>query len=222
MTDMNSFYKQFIREEFDGEGNLKNLELTLKEDFNFGYDVIDEIAKAYPDKKMLHWVNDHGGEKIFTYEDMRRLTNQCANMMLAHGVKKGDMLLAVLKRHYEFWILAYGLIKIGCVLIPATSQLMPKDYIYRFNAAGVKYVCATYFDEVADRIDEACKTYDGIKEKFICRGQKDGWTDFMEELSKYPDTLEKQPLTKHDYMLAYCADDHANDMICLVLFRPNL
>ncbi|MBR1863590.1 MAG: AMP-binding protein [Ruminococcus sp.] len=197
------FYEQFIEEGFDDKGQLCSFSLKLKEDFNFGYDVIDELARRCPHKKMLHWVNDHGGDVEFDYEQMSRLTNKCANMLLDHGVKKGDMVLAVLKRHYEFWILAYGLIKIGAVLIPATSQLMPKDYIYRFNAAGVKYICATYFDEVADRIDTACGKYDGIKEKFICRGKKDGWTDFMEELEKYPDTLERQEVSKDDYMLAY-------------------
>ncbi len=200
---MKDFYKQFVNEELDEKGTLKSFELRLKDDFNFGYDVIDELARLYPEKNVLHWVNDHGGDKRFNFRQMSQLSNKCANMMLDHGVKKGDMVLVVLKRHYEFWILAYGLIKIGAVLIPATSQLMPKDYIYRFNAASVSYVVATYFDEVADRIDIACEKYDGIKEKFITRGQKDGWTDFMAELEKYPDTLERQPLTKDDYMLAY-------------------
>ena len=197
------FYKQFVEEDFDDKGNLTKFELRLKDNFNFGYDVIDAIAAFAPEKKILHWVNDHRKERVFTYEEMSKLSNKCANMLLDHGVKKGDMVMAVLKRHYEFWILAYGLIKIGAVLIPATSQLMPKDYIYRFKAAGVKYVCATWFDEVADRIDRACEKYDGIKEKFITRGEKEGWTDLMSELEKYPDTLERQNVTKDDYMLAY-------------------
>lgn len=203
MTDLNDFYKQFVEEDFDENGILSKFQLKIKDDFNFGYDVIDELARQYPKKNMLHWINDHGGDMRFNYEQISKLSNQCANMLLAHGVKKGDMVLVVLKRHYEFWILAYGLIKIGAVLIPATSQLMPKDYVYRFNAAGISYVCATYFDEVADRIDTACIKYNGIKEKFICRGKKDGWTDFMEEVSKYPDTLERQDVNKNDYMLAY-------------------
>lgn len=203
MNDLNDFYKQFVEEDFDENGILSKFELKLKDDFNFGYDIIDEIARICPEKKLLHWINDHGGDVRFTFKEMSALSNKCANMLLDHGVKKGDMVFAVLKRHYEFWILAYGLIKIGAVLIPATSQLMPKDYIYRFKAAKVSYVCATYFDEVADRIDTACEQYDGIKEKFITRGSKDGWTDFMSEIEKYPDTLERQDVNKNDYMLAY-------------------
>ncbi len=200
---MNNFYKQFVNEEFDENGILSKFELKLKDNFNFSYDVIDAIAAIQPEKKILHWVNDHGGDVEFTYEEMSKLSNQCANMMLDHGVKKGDMVMAVLKRHYEFWILAYGLMKIGAVLIPATSQLMKKDYTYRFEAATVKYIVATYEDNVTDHVDEACEEYEGMIEKFITHGEKEGWTNFLSELKKYPDTLERIPNSKDDPMLAY-------------------
>ena len=134
---MADFYKRFVDEELDSEGRLKSFKLDLPENFNFSYDVIDELAKNVPDKVAMQWVNEEGEEHIFTYKDLSEKSSQVANMMLAHGVKKGDFVMAVLKRHYEFWFLAYGLMKIGAILVPATCQLKKKDYVYRFDAASI-------------------------------------------------------------------------------------
>lgn len=123
---MADFYKRFVDEELDSEGRLKSFKLDLPENFNFSYDVIDELAKNVPDKVAMQWVNEEGEEHIFTYKDLSEKSSQVANMMLAHGVKKGDFVMAVLKRHYEFWFLAYGLMKIGAILVPATCQLKKK------------------------------------------------------------------------------------------------
>lgn len=200
---MNDFYKRFVDEGFDENGILNKFELKLPENFNFSYDVIDEIAKIEPNKIILHWINEAGDERIFTAKEMSELSNQAANMLTAHGVKKGDMVMAVLKRHYEFWILAYGLMKIGAVMIPATCQLMKKDYTYRFKAASVSYIAATYESQVTEHIDEALKEYDGMKEKFITHGKKDGWTDFMSEIEKFPKTFERIETHVEEPMLAY-------------------
>lgn len=120
---MSDFYKRFVNEAFDENGVLNKFELDLPDNFNFSYDVIDELAANVPDKTAMQWVNEKGEEHIFTYKDLSEKSSQVANMMLAHGVKKGDFVMAVLKRHYEFWFLAYGLMKIGAILVPATCQL---------------------------------------------------------------------------------------------------
>ena len=200
---VNDFYKQFVDEGYDENGIVNKFELNLKDNFNFAYDVIDGIAALEPDKKAFHWVNEKGDERIFTFMEMSELSNRAANMLLDHGVQKGDMVMAVLKRHYEFWILAYALEKIGAVLIPATCQLMKKDYVYRFDAASVKYVVATFEDNTADHIDEALEKYKGMNEKFITHGSKDGWTDFMSEIEKYPKTLERIDSKYSEPMLLY-------------------
>lgn len=200
---LNNFYKRFVKEEFDENGILTNFELDLKDNFNFSYDVIDEIAEIAPDKTAILWVNEHGEEHRFSFSDLKEKSNQVANMMLDHGVKKGDMVMSVLKRHYEYWFLAYGLMKIGAILIPATNQLKKKDYVYRFKAAHVKYIVATAEDNVSNHIDRAIEEYDGIAEKFITHGSKEGWIDFLSEIDKYPTTLERIPNKADEPMLLY-------------------
>lgn len=201
--DMNDFYKRFIKDTFDENGVLTKIECTVPENFNFGYDVIDEIARLDPDRRALVWVNEAGEEHTFTYSELMKKSNQTANMLLAHGIKKGDKVISVLKRHYQFWFLTIALCKIGAVIIPATNQLMKKDYTYRFKAADVKYVVATAEGEVIDHIEQAIGEYGGITEKYVVRGDKEGWVSFDKEIEKYPDTMERIPNNVEDDMLLY-------------------
>lgn len=200
---MKDFYKRFVNEELDSEGRLVKFELDLPDNFNFSYDVVDGMAKLEPDGLAILWVGENGEERRFTYRELSELSNRVANMMTAHGVKKGDLVMAVLKRHYEFWLLAYGLFKIGAVLVPATNQLSPKDYVYRFEAADITYIVTTAENSVAEKVDKALNKYTGMKEKFITHGQRDGWTDFMTEVMKYPASLERVPTVKTEPMLMY-------------------
>ena len=200
---LSDFYKRFVDEDYDENGIVNKFELKLEDNFNFAYDVIDEIGRLYPDKYALHWINEKGDERRFTFKELSDLSNRCANMLADHGVKKGDMVMAVLKRHYEFWILAYALSKLGAVLIPATCQLLKKDYTYRFKAASVKFIVATFEDNVTDHIDEALEEYDGMTEKFITHGEKEGWTDFNSQVLKYSDKFERIPTNVKEPMLAY-------------------
>ncbi len=203
MLDMKNFYKRFVNEEVDENGRLKKFELNCPDNYNFSYDVIDEIAKEYPDRVAIHWVSEKGEEHKFTFKELSEKSSQVANMFLAHGAKKGDMVMAVLKRHYEFWFLVYGLMKIGVVVIPATDQLMAKDYVYRFDAASVKYVVATGEGQTVSHIEEAIKKYDGLVEKFITHGEKDGWTSFLPEMDKFPKTIDRVPTLVDEPMLLY-------------------
>lgn len=200
MKDLNTKY---CVEGYDENGILNKFEIKCPDNFNFGYDVIDVIGTNEPDRKAMIWCNDNGEEHIFTYGELMKKSNQTANMLLAHGVKKGDKVISVLKRHYQFWFLTIALCKIGAVLIPATNQLQKKDYTYRFKSADVKYVVATGEDETSDHIDDACVEYTGIKEKFIVRGQKDGWVNFDKEIEKYPDTMDRIENNVNDDMLLY-------------------
>lgn len=202
--EMKDLHKQFVTEEYDSNGILTKFEINVPDNFNFGYDVIDEIGKNDPDRRAMVWVNEENEEHIFTYGDLMKKSNQVANMLIAHGVKKGDKVMSVLKRHYQFWFLTIALCKIGAVLIPATNQLMKKDYVYRFKAAEVKYVIATGDGDTISHITEALGDYDGIQEKFIVRGKgQQGWIDFNEEMSKYPETFERIPNKVDDDMLLY-------------------
>lgn len=200
---MKDFYKRFVNEELDEEGRLLKFELNCPDNYNFGYDVIDALAELEPDKVAIHWVNEAGEEHKFTFKELSEKSNQVANMFRAHGAKKGDMVMAVLKRHYEFWFLVYGLMKLGVIVIPATDQLMAKDYVYRFESASVKYVVATGEGHTVSEIEAACDKYDGIEEKFIAHREKDGWTPFLAEIEKYPKTMERVETQVDEPMLLY-------------------
>ena len=203
MMEVKDLYKQFCVEGFDEKGILNKFELNLPDNFNFGYDIIDAIAKLDPKRPAMIWCDESGKEIHFTYEELMKKSNQTANMFLAHGVKKGDKVLCVLKRHYQFWFITIALCKIGAVLIPATNQLMVKDYIYRFEAAHVKYTVATATGETTEHIEQAMEKYDGISERFIANGQRDGWISFDSEIEKYPDTFERISTFVDEDMLLY-------------------
>lgn len=196
-------YKEYVTEGFDENGLLNKFELSCSENFNFGYDIIDKIADMEPERRAMVWLSVDNEEKVFTYDDLKRKSNQVANMLLAHGVKKGDKVMSVLKRHYQFWFLTIALCKIGAVLIPATNQLMIKDYVYRFKCADVKYIVATATGETSQHVEGAEKEYAELKEKFLVNGEKDGWVSFDKEIEKYSDTFERIENKVTDDMLLY-------------------
>jgi acetyl-CoA synthetase len=201
--DMENFYKQFCEVSLDEKGVLKTFRGNVPEDFNFAYDVVDRIAAEEPDRRAMVWCNDKGEEKVFTFADLSRYSNQAANLLRSHGVKKGDFVMLVLKRHYQFWFAVLALHKLGAVGVPATNLLTVKDYEYRFNAAGVTHIVCTAEEDVTDRVDEACKSYPHIGSKMTARGGKPGWVNFDEELVKQPETFERVPTTADDMLLLY-------------------
>ena len=116
-------YKKYCHETFDKAGRLTKFALTYPQNFNFGYDVVDEIATAYPDKRALVWCNTNNEERVFSFADIKRYSNKVANVFLNAGLKRGDKVMVILKRHYEYWFVAVALHKLGIVLIPATHML---------------------------------------------------------------------------------------------------
>lgn len=169
------------------EDFFENFKINVPENFNFAYDVIDELAKTSPGKDALIWCNDEGEERTFSFAEMKKYSDLSAQFLKDQGLKKGDMVMLVLKRHYEFWWLILALHKLGAVAIPATHLLMTKDIVYRANAADIKMVIATSDnDHILDCIDEAqakCPTL--TKKVFVDKNRKfsrDGWIDFHKEL----------------------------------------
>ena len=169
-------YNRYIDEGFDTDGRLNRFELKPGVDFNFGFDCVDVLD----------------GEEIrFTFEDMMKNSNKCANYFTSLGIKKGDRVMLVLKRHYQFWFAVVALHKIGAIVIPATNQLMKKDFIYRFNAAGVKAIVCTSDDGVLDHVDEAVSESPTLQIRCAVGDARDGWRDFNEEFKNYPDTFAR-------------------------------
>ena len=203
MENMETFYQRFCKEHFDENEVLDQFEITCADNFNFGYDVIDEIARLDPNRRAMIWCDDAGAEKIFTFADLKRLSDKAANMFTEHGIKKGDMVMLILKRHYQFWIAILALHKIGAVTIPATNLLTTKDLIYRFDAADIKAIVATAHGDVTKYVDEACQQYHGMQVKFVANGEREGWFNFDEEVEKADEHFDRVPTKVTDYMLLY-------------------
>ena len=197
------FYERFCDESFDKHGVLKTFRPIYEENFNFAYDVVDEIARLEPNRRAMVWCNDQGEEKIFTFDDMRRYSNKAANLFVKYGIKKGDMVMLVLKRHYQFWFSILALHKIGAVTIPATNLLTKKDYVYRFEAAGVTSIIATATGDVAQHVESACTEYHGLTSRFTAMGSRPGWIDFDAELEAMPDEFPRADTKALEPMLMY-------------------
>ena len=150
-----SIYHKFCTELTDEFGNLKKITLNYPENFNFGYDVVDAIADETPEKRALVWCNTENEEHIFTFSDIKKYSNQMANVFKSAGIGRGDRVMLVLKRHYEYWFAAVALHKLGAVMIPATHMLTVNDFIYRLTASNVKAVVCTSQNDVPQKIKSA-------------------------------------------------------------------
>ena len=137
------------------EDYRKNLHIRVPENFNFGYDVVDVYAAEQPDKKALLWTNDQGDEAQFTFADIKRESDRTASYFQSLGIGKGDVVMLILKRRYEFWFSILALHKLGAVVIPATHLLTKKDVVYRCNMAGIKAIVAAGESVITDHIAAA-------------------------------------------------------------------
>ncbi len=202
---VNGYYKQFVNLGYDDKGVLNEFSLNCPEGFNFSYDIIDKYAEMEPDRRALVWTNVKGEERIFTYSDLSKYSTKAANLFASKGIKKGDMVMLVLKRNYQYWFSVLGLAKLGAVAIPATHLLTTKDFIYRFEQADVVSIVTTGINpEVGDHVDETEeKMGKALKVKFMANGTRDGWVSFDEELEKQPDTMERVVTKDTDKMLLY-------------------
>ena len=162
-------------------GALQKIEFKNEDKFNFAFDIVDEIAKKSPEKLAMLHVDKHKVERRFTFNDMKRASNQCANYFKSLGIKKGDRVMLVLKRHYQFWYAILALHKLGAVAIPATNLLQEHDFDYRFNAAEVSAIVCTADGDVAHQVDLAEPASPTLKTKILVGGEREGWHNFDEE-----------------------------------------
>ena len=183
--DAERIYRDFIIPTEDAEGKLVDIAFKNVDTFNFAFDVIDALGTRKPDRRAMLHISEDGTERVFTFKDMMRESARCANYFKSLGIKKGDRVMLVLKRHYQYWFAVLGLHKLGAVVIPATNQLLTKDFAYRFQAANVKAILCTADGEVANAVDEACAQYDGLEHKILVNGSRDGWHDFNEEYTMF-------------------------------------
>ncbi|MBR7073211.1 MAG: AMP-binding protein, partial [Eubacterium sp.] len=181
--------------------------INVPEDFNFGFDVVDAWAQEEPEKRALLWVNEEDEEHTFTFTDIKRLSNQTANFFKSLGLKKGDVVMMITRRRWEYWVCATALHKLGIILIPATLQLTKKDIVFRVNAAEVKTFICVDDDFVISQVEEAFPETETLKDKILVGKKREGWLDFHEEIDKFSDELARptgEEATRwDDVMLVY-------------------
>lgn len=196
------------RTEFDSYEDFKaNYKVNIPEDFNLGFDVVDAWAEADKNKKALVWCNDHGEEKTFTFSDISRLSNKTANYFRSLGIKKGDVVMMILRRRWEYWICATALHKVGAVLIPGSLQLTKKDIVYRGNSAEVKAIICVNDDFVINQVEASEKEIPTLENKIVVGEPRDGWRFFEDEIEPFSDKFARptgdQATNWNDIMLVY-------------------
>lgn len=198
-----SIYKKFCSEIFGQNGELEKFTLQYEDDFNFGYDVVDAIADETPDKRAIVWCNTENEEHIFTFGDIKRLSNKAANVFMSQGIKKGDRVMAILKRHYEYWIVAVALHKMGAVLIPATHMLTADDIVYRIDNADIKGIVCTTQDEVPEKVKAAAEKSGRSMKLWTVQKSVCGFENFTELIESASDELERIDTYVTDPMVTY-------------------
>nr|WP_316624447.1 AMP-binding protein [uncultured Ruminococcus sp.] len=197
-------WKKFVDYEVNENGTPTKVTFKNEDKFNFGYDVIDAISYKDPDKlAMIHVANDKT-EHRFTFTDIRHASCQCANYFKSLGIRKGDRVMLILKRHYQFWFAIVGLHKLGAIAIPATNQLQSHDLEYRFKAAGVSAIICTGDGYSASEVEKAMENYPQLK-RIMVNGVREGWRNFDEEYKLFSSHFERTEHTPcgDDIMLMY-------------------
>ena len=198
-----SIYQQFCREITDENGMLKQITLDYPDDFNFGYDVVDRTAGETPEKRAIVWCNAEGAERVFTFSDIRRYSNRIVNVFRNAGIGRGDRVMLILKRHYEYWFAAVALHKIGAVMIPVTHMLTVSDLEYRLKASGVRAIVCTAQSNVPGKVKEALAQA-GLTARLWCvQGNAEGFENLTEAMQAAEEDLERIPTKADDPMLLY-------------------
>ena len=177
-------YHDFITP-IEKDGVLTEISFHNEDRFNFAFDVVDALGRRKPEKLAMLHVSEDGTERRFTFQDMKKESARVANYFTSIGIKRGDRVMLVLKRHYQFWFSILALHKIGAVAIPAPNQLLEKDFEYRFNAANIKAILCTADGEVANSVDAAAEKAPCLAHKILVGGTRDGWRNFDAEYGMY-------------------------------------
>ena len=193
-------YQKYVDIVEDENGTPTSIKFKNTDKFNFAYDVVDEIAKKEPDKTAMVHVSDKEETTVFSFSDMKKNSCRAANYFKSLGIKKGDRVMLVLGRHYQFWYAVLGLHRLGAIAIPAMNQLLEHDFEYRFNAAGVSAIICTAKGDVANQVDIAAKKCPQLVNKIMVDGEKEGWRNFDEEYTLFSTHFDRTEDTP-------CGDD---------------
>ena len=198
-------YEQFCYPVENEFGHLQSISFKDQDDFNFAFDVVDAIALKAPDKIALVHVDREKNTRHFTFAEMSKQSSRAANYFASLGIKRGDRVMLVLKRNWQFWPIFIALHKIGAVAIPATDQLLQKDYEYRIEAAGITAIVCTGQSHAPDEADKAIALHPSVTNKIIVNGEREGWHNYDKEYERFRSTFprEEDAPCGDDFMLMY-------------------
>ena len=184
-------YRNFVDRTVE-DGKLTAISFKDPEKFNFAFDVVDALGESKPDKLAMLHISKDMTERRFTFLDLKKESNRTANYFKSLGIKRGDRVMLVLKRHYQFWFSVLALHKLGAVVIPATNQLLEKDFTYRFAAGKVKAIISTADDGVPEAVDAAALKSPMLEKKILVGGTREGWHNFDEEYGMFSSRFERK------------------------------
>lgn len=199
---MRNINLRYLDETYDENGLLETYKIKYPEDYNFGYDIVDDIAINDPDRVAVVWDSDSGEEHTFTFADIKRMSDKVANCLKSYGIGKGDVVMLILKQRYQFWYTMVALHKIGAIVAPATHMLTKHDIEYRVNAAEVKAIICTDQSNVSKSV-EVAENIPSLKLRMLVGKPRDGWLDFDSEVEKASDVFEKVQTRADEPMLMY-------------------
>ncbi|NTW28090.1 MAG: AMP-binding protein [Coriobacteriia bacterium] len=223
---------RYVDETYDEQGVLESFGLHYPDDFNFGYDVVDDIAENDPDRRAMVWCNPEGEEHVFTFADMKRWSDKTANYLAGLGIGRGDTVMVILRRHYQFWFTAVALHKLGAIAVPATFMLKEHDLEYRINRSSAKAIICTSLGDIAQTADNVEADCPSLETKIILNGagggttvgavdggigaalsgpagvcaariERDGWLDFNAGVSAASEEFERAETLVRDPFLLY-------------------
>ncbi len=178
---MRNINLRYVEETYGRDKTLQSFSLHYPDNFNFGYDIVDDIAVNDPTRRAMIWCNPEGEEHTFTFADMKTWSDKTANYFRSLGIGKGDMVMVILRRHYQFWFVATALAKIGAVMVPATFMLKEHDLEYRLNSAEVKAVVATTIGDIAQIVDNVRENCPSVESFILVNGAGGGLTARRED-----------------------------------------
>lgn len=178
---MRNINLRYVDETYAPDGQLETFSVHYPDNFNFGYDIVDDIAMNDADRRAMIWCNPEGEEHIFTFADMKRWSDKTANFLVDQGIKRGDYVLVVLRRHYQFWFVATALAKIGAVMVPATFMLKEHDLEYRLNGASISSIICTSVGEISQIADNVIDECPSVTSRILVNGAGGGTTKYDDE-----------------------------------------
>jgi acyl-coenzyme A synthetase/AMP-(fatty) acid ligase len=153
--------------------------------FNFAADVIDDWATRTPDVTALWWIDGDGMEVKLSYRELACSSRKFCNVMQSMGLKKGDLVLLLMKPQPAWWEIVTACLRMGVIVSPGTTQLSSKDLEYRIKASEATCVIADA--ENTHKFDAIEMSHAALERKIVTGTDRQGWTFYeqaMEDASE--------------------------------------